>query len=705
MKILVSWLREFVAVDADPRDLAGALTMRGFEVSDVAAAPDGAAGDAVLDLEITTNRPDCLCVRGVAREASAIYGLPLLDGGAAADAEEHGHGGGAGGIDLPITIESPDLCPRYAAAVDDVTIGPSPAWLAARLAAAGLRPINNVVDATNYVMLELGQPLHAFDLARLAGPALRVRRAAPGETLRTLDGRDHRLDSEMLVIADGERPQALAGVMGGAASEVSATTRTVVLESACFEPLSVRRTSKRTGLSTDASFRFERGTDSETPVAALRRLRRLLAGIAGGRARGPIADRYPAPRRAAVITLRHARVGRVLGAGIDPAFIPVTLQRLGFGVREAAGGGSWDVTVPTHRVDVSREIDLIEELARHYGYDRLPSTFPAPARPAAQPAGWLRRNRLLTRLLAAAGCSEAFTYTFIERAAAEPFAADTADIVPLANPLSEKFAVLRPSLLPGLIDAAVHNRRHGHHDIRLFEIGRRFSRGAGEAAAAGIVVTGAGAPRHWSGAAREADLFDVTGIVERVCEALGVAAAFESAAGGAPFVAGRTAVIHGRARDGREAAVGRAGQIDPALATARGFPAAAGALLAAELDLQALDRLATDRRALHAAPLPRHPSIVRDLAVVVDAALPARAVRDTIRAAAPRTLVDVREFDRYAGKEIPGGRVSLAFHLTFRAPDRTLTDAEVTQAVAAVVESLAAEHGAALRKDGSDSDG
>ena len=201
----------------------------------------------MLDLEITTNRPDCLCVRGVAREASAIYGLPLLDGGAAADAEEHGHGGGAGGIDLPITIESPDLCPRYAAAVDDVTIGPSPAWLAARLAAAGLRPINNVVDATNYVMLELGQPLHAFDLARLAGPALRVRRAAPGETLRTLDGRDHRLDSEMLVIADGERPQALAGVMGGAASEVSATTRTVVLESACFEPLSVRRTSKRTG--------------------------------------------------------------------------------------------------------------------------------------------------------------------------------------------------------------------------------------------------------------------------------------------------------------------------------------------------------------------------------------------------------------------------------------------------------------------------
>ena len=707
MKILVSWLREFVAVDRDPRDLADALTMRGFEVSDIAAAPDGAAGDAVLDLEITTNRPDCLSVRGVAREVSTIYGLPLLDGSGAPAEERGGDGGDGGDVELPIAIESPDLCPRYAAAVDDVTIGRSPAWLAARLEAADMRPINNVVDATNYVMLELGQPLHAFDLARLAGPALRIRRAAPGETLRTLDGRDHQLDPEMLVIADAERPQALAGVMGGAASEVSTATRTVVLESAWFDPISVRRTSKRTALSTDASFRFERGTDSETPVAALRRLRGLLADIAGARARGPIIDCYPQRRRAPAITLRHARVGRVLGVDVDAAFIPVTLRRLGFGVREADGGASWDITVPTHRVDVSREIDLIEEIARHYGYDRLPSTFPALSRPAAQPGGWLRRNRLLTRALTAGGCSEAFTYTFIERAAAEPFAADAAGIVALANPLSEKFTVLRPSLLPGLVDAAVHNRRHGHHDIRLFEIGKRFSRGGGEAAAAGIVVTGAGEPRHWSRATRAADLFDVSGIVERACEALGIEAAFESAAAvdGAPFVAGRAAVIHGRARDGREETIGRAGQIDPALATRRGFPAAGGALLAAELDLQALDRLATDRRALHAAPLPRHPAIIRDLAVVVDAALSARAVRGTIRAAAPRTLVDVREFDRYAGKEIPDGRVSLAFHLTFRAPDRTLTDVEVTRTMAAVIDSLAAEHGAVVRKDGRNDDG
>ena len=571
-----------------------------------------------------------------------------------------------------------------------------------------MRPINNVVDATNYVMLELGQPLHAFDLARLAGPALWIRRADLGESIRTLDGRDHELEpADMLVIADAERPQALAGVMGGAASEVSAATRTVVLESACFEPVSVRRTSKRTALSTDASFRFERGTDVEAPVTALRRLRQLLAQIAGAQARGPIADRYPGRCSAAVITLRHARVGRVLGIDVAPAFIPLTLRRLGFGVDGGGDGKSWNVTVPTHRVDVSREIDLIEEIARHYGYDRLPSTFPAITGPAAQPGEWLRRNRRLTRLLTASGCSEAFTYTFIERAAAEPFAADPAEIVPLANPLSEKFTVLRPSLLPGLIDAAVHNRRHGHHDIRLFEIGKRFSRGGGEATAVGIVATGAGGPRHWSGATREADLFDVTGMVERVCEAAGVEAVFESAAAGpgAPFVAGRAAVIHGRSRDGRTGAIGLAGQIDPALATGRGFPAAGGALLAAELDLEALERLATDRRALHATPLPRHPSIVRDLAVVVDAALSAGAVRGTIRAAAPRTLVGVREFDRYAGKEIPAGRVSLAFHLTFRASDRTLTDAEVTRTIELIVDRLATEHGAALRKDGSDSDG
>ena len=708
MKILVSWLREFVAADAGPGELADALTNCGFEVSDVSPAPGASAGggaDAVLDLEITTNRPDCLSVRGVAREVSAIYGLPLLEGARAEGGErpEDGRADGGSDVELPITIESPDLCPRYAAAVDDVTIGPSPGWLQARLEAAGMRPINNVVDATNYVMLELGQPLHAFDLARLGGPELRIRRAAPGETIRTLDGQERKLDTEMLVIADAERPQALAGVMGGAASEVSESTRTVVLESACFEPVSVRRTSKRTALSTDASFRFERGTDIETPVAALRRLRRLLGEIAGGRPRGPIADRYPARRQTTPITLRHYRVGRVLGIDVGREFIPETLRRLGFGVEGGEDGAPWSVTAPTHRVDVSREIDLIEELARHYGYERLPSTFPALDRPAAPPGAWLRRNRLLARLLVASGCSEAFTYTFIERAAAEPFAADPSAIVPLANPLSEKFAVLRPSLLPGLLDAAVHNRRHGHQDVRLFEIGKRFLRGGGETPVLGVIVTGAGGPRHWSAAVREADLFDVTGIVERACAGVGVTASSDGAAPapGAPFVPGRAAVIRGRSRDGREAEIGRAGQLDPALATGRGFPAAGGALLAAELDLDALDGLATDRRTLRAAPLPRHPSIVRDLAVVVDAALSARAVRDTIRAAAPRTLVAVREFDRYAGKNIPAGRVSLALHLTFRAPDRTLTDAEVTRTVDTIVERLAAEHGAVLRQDGS----
>ena len=702
MKILLSWLREFAAVEAAPREVADALTMRGFEVSDVAPAPDGAApdgrADAVLDLEITTNRPDCLSVHGVAREAAAIYGLPL--GGPAAAAESAPEA--SGDVDLPITIEDPDLCRRYAAAVRDVTIAPSPRWLAARIEAAGMRPINNVVDATNYVMTELGQPLHAFDLQRLAGPALRIRRAAAGETLRTLDGAERKLDTEMLVIADAEGPQALAGVMGGAASEVTATTRTVVLESAWFDPLSVRRTSKRTGLSTDASFRFERGADIEAPVVALRRLCDLLAEIAGGRPRGPLVDRYPAPYRAPVITLRHARVTRVLGVDIDREFIPATLRRLGFDVADD-GDASWTVTVPAHRVDVSREVDLIEEIARHYGYDRLPSTFPALQRPAQRPAGWLRRNRQLVRLLTACGCSEAFTYTFIERAAAEPFAADPAEIVPLANPLSEKYAVLRPSLLPGLVDAAVHNRRHGHQDIRLFEIGRRFSRSGGEAAALAVVVTGAGATRHWSRPMRAADLFDISGIVEQVCAAFGVTAALDGAEAGrgAPFTPGRTALVRGRSHTGRESRIGRLGQIDPALATARGYPVAGGAMLAAEIDLQALDRLATDRQALHATALPRHPPVVRDLAVVLDAGLSARAVRDTIEAAAPETLAGVREFDRYTGRGIPDGHVSLALHLTFRAPDRTLTDAEVTQAVAGIVKQLQAKHGAQLRADGS----
>ena len=700
MRILVSWLRELVPVTASVDDLAEALTAHGFEVSAVEPAPPvpgrpAGGEDAVLDLEITTNRPDCLSVAGIAREVSTIYGGTIAWPAVSATP--------TGDDALPVTIEDDAraLCPRYAAAVAEVTVGPSPAWMAARLEAAGIRPINNVVDVTNYVLVELGHPMHAFDLDRLAGGELRIRRAREGEGVRTLDGIERTLAVDMLVIADGARPQAVAGVMGGADSEVTEGTARAAFESAWFDPVSVRRTSKRLALSTDASFRFERGADIAAPVRAMRRAQQLLEAIGAGTPRGSIVDRYPAPRKQLAVSLRHARIGQVLGVAVEPAFVPATLQRLGFVVAPAPDDGRgerWDVTVPPHRVDVNREIDLIEEIARHYGYERLPSTFPAMVRPPAPPSGALSRQQLLRRVLTAGGCSEAITYGFVEEAAARPFVGRPDELVRIANPLSEKFAVLRPSLVPGLLDALIHNRRREHRDIRLFEIGRRFTAAEGETSGFAVALTGASIPKHWKGDERQTDLFDVIGLVDRVCEACGVQPEYEPASRAA-LAPGRAAAVRAKARETTEPIVlGYAGQLAPAIARARGLPAD-DAIYVAELDLAAITRAGTDRDRMVAAPLPRYPSIVRDLAVIVDAALPAATVRDTIRSVAPETLLHVREFDLYAGKGIPEGRMSLAFRLAFRSSDRTLTDVEVQEAIDGIVAALKATHGATLRRE------
>ena len=705
MKILVSWLREFVPVTVSIDELADALTRHGFEVGAVEPAPavpgrPPGDADAVLDLEVTTNRPDCLSVVGIAREVSTIYGLPLTLP-ALADGND---ATGANADPLPVTIdpEALDLCPRYAASVAQVTIGPSPAWMAARLEAAEVRPINNIVDITNYVLIEMGHPMHAFDLDRLGGGALRIRLARPGETVTTIDGVERKLAEDMLVIADATRPQAIAGVMGGADSEVTGATRRIAFESAWFNPISVRRTGRRLGLSTEASYRFERGADITAPARAMRRAQVLLTQLGAGTPEGPIVDRYPAPRARPVVTLRHARVGRVLGFEVDPAFVPAALGRLGFEVDPATTGGDgdpWRVTVPGHRVDVRREIDLIEEVARHHGYDRMPSTFPAMTHPPAPESDGLVQQRLARRILTGSGCSEAVTYGFIEESAARPFVDRAEEVVRIANPLSEHFAVLRPSLLPGLIGALVYNRHREHHNIRLFEIGHRFTAGGGEGRSVAIALTGAGIAEHWSGGERASDFFDLTGVVRRLCDAFGVAASFEPVKQ-STLVPGRAATVHAPAPAGPAAPLplGTVGQLAFDIAEARGIHrAGAEAVWVAELDLDALAAAGADRRRMTAAPLPRHPSSVRDLAVVLDVALPAAAVRGTIRSAAPETLLDVHEFDRYEGAGIPKGRISLAFRLTFRAADRTLTDAEVKQAMDSIIRALQTAHQASLR--------
>ena len=673
MKLVYPWLRELVDVPGDPDDVATRLALRGFEVASV---EHGA--QPVIDFEITANRPDCLSVVGLAREAAAAYGLPLqLPDGAMPPAGQP--------QPLDVTIEDPERCPRYCAQVFEVrSTGSAPAWMQARLEAAGVRSISAIVDVTNYVMLEMGQPTHAFDYGKLAGRSLRIRGARAGEPLRTLDGVDRTLEPEMLVIADAERAQAIGGVMGGAASEIGAGTRLMVLESAYFKPSSVRRTSKRLGLKTEASSRFERGGDINAAPLAIARAAALLQQIGAAQPLGPTIDKYPARAQPLTLTLRASRLERVLGQRVPDAAVPAILEPLGFGV--AAADASWTVSVPSFRVDVLREIDLIEEIARHDGYLGLPATFPELTAPQPPADPRTLRDRLLRQVVTACGMSEAMTFAFIEAAAAAPFAAG--GVVAVANPLSEKYAVLRPSLLPGLVDAAAHNRRREHHDVRLFEVGTRFDI-AGETRAVAGVWCGAGAPVHWSGSWRAADFSDVKGVVETVGRTLGVELDFEPARV-SYLVEGRTASVSSSGRR-----IGVIGQIAPSLLDARGFPAAE-ALWGFELDVDALAAWHASAD-LRAESLPRYPSIVRDLSVLLDSALPAAAVRGTIRTAAPLLLARVIEFDRYRGKGVPDGRVSLSLRLTFRSAGRTLTDAEVDEDMDRIVAALATAHGAVRR--------
>jgi phenylalanyl-tRNA synthetase beta chain len=694
MRLLISWLRDFVDVTASAEDIAEGLALRGFEVASVERRGD----DAVIDFEITANRPDCMSVLGLAREVATLYDLPLALPSPAAGARVALKPAPLGESDrLRVTIEDAELCPRYAAAVADVSIGPSPVWLASRLLAVGIRPISSIVDITNYVLIELGHPMHAFDLSTLAGSEIRVRRSRPGEAITTLDAASRTLEPDMLVIADATRAQAVAGVMGGASSEVTEATKTVAFESAYFKPASVRRTSKRLGLKTEASSRFERGADINAPVPALQRAIALMEQIGAGQLAGPIIDRYPRPRQAVRLHLRRARLALLLGARVADPDVDRILRGLGLTVVETDDG--WDIIAPTARVDLRREVDLIEEVGRHHGFDRLEPTFPAQTAPAPPADPRIARDQLVRRTLTAAGLSEAVTFGFLEAAAAEVFAParDVNGVVRIANPLSGKFNALRPSLLPGLIESVSHNRRHGTRDVRLFEIGARFAADAGETRGVGLAWTGAASDAHWSGAAREVDFFDVKGVTEELIHELGVAARFEPTEE-AFLVPGRSAQIVTASGEPAGTRLGVVGQIAPEIAEARGLPRQ-DRLFAAELNLDACWFARVERPAA-ATPLPRHPFVVRDLSIVVTDTLPAEIIRGTIRSAGDRTpapLAAVAFFDRYQGKGIADGAVSLSVRMTFQAPDRTLTDAEVQASVDTILESLVREHGAIQR--------
>ncbi len=690
MKLLLSWVRDFVDVTAPADDVAEKLALCGFEVASIDRLDKG---DAVIDFEVTANRPDCLSVIGLAREIATVYDLSVRVPSAAPGSKVPLAAIESGESDhVKVTLEDAELCPRYSAATAEVTPTTSPAWLTDRLQAAGVRPISPLVDVTNYVLMELGQPMHAFDLDALDGQQLRIRRAQAGEVIATLDGVQRILDADMLVIADAQRAQAIAGVIGGATSEVSGTTRRVAFESACFKPTSVRRTSKRLGLKTEASARFERGADINAPVIALQRAVAVMQRIGAGRSLGPIVDRYPHFRGMKPLHLRRERLTRVLGLRVPDVEVVRILRALGLGATQTADG--WDVAAPTFRVDLLREVDLIEEVGRHYGFDKVEAALPSMTTIVQSPDPRIAADQRARHVLTSSGLSEAITFGIIESRAAQTFAprGDLTEIVGIANPLSAKFDALRPSLLPGLVEAVARNRRHGQRHVALFEIGARFTIAGGETRAAAVAWTGTASGEHWSGSDRPVDVFDVKGSVESLCDAFGTSVRFEPSR--TPFLLdGKTAAVMVGDTD-----IGVLGQLLPAVAEGAGAPRQ-DAIFVAELSLDALrSRRTHDPEWVR--PIPRHPLVVRDVSIVVPESLPAEIIRGTIRAAgeaqaAPLTAVGF--FDRYVGKGVPDGSVSISVRLTFQADDRTLTDREVQQALDRILSALVQQHGAVQR--------
>jgi phenylalanyl-tRNA synthetase beta chain len=669
MKVPLSWLAEFVEVRPEPRRLAEDLTLAGLAVDAVETHGD----DAVLDIDVTTNRVDCMNVYGVAREVAVLYGVALRP--LALDFTESGPPAAQA---LDVTIEAADLCPRFCARVLDVRMGPAPAWIRDRLEMVGVRPINNVVDLTNYVLMEMGQPSHAFDLAKIPGGGLNVRWRREAETLTTLDGVQRTLAGRIGVVAGVEGALALAGVMGGASSEVSEATRTVALEAAYWEPLAIRRAARALGMHTEASHRFERGADPEGTVTATARIAHLLQKIGAGTTRPGLIDRVAAPLARRSVLLRPAKMRVVLGIEVPEQRAHAILEGLGFGRADGKDHGT-TFTVPTWRSDVTREADLIEEVGRHHGLDKVPSTVP-PARGAEGLRTHQVRERAVREILAGFGLTEVVNYAFVASAAAEP---DPSPRVRLANPLSADQDVLRSSLVvPGLGASLKTNLSHGRRDVRLFEMGRVFAPASGgvvEERRLGILLAGAARLEHWSEKRRTADVYDVKGILEGLAERLGVGPfRFEPESALGFLHPGKTAsVFMGEQR------IGWLGALHPDLAERWEVK---DETLAAEI---ALERLMTAAAATpRFQPLPRFPEVTRDLSIVCDTTLAARAILERIRSAGGEWLKSAAVTDRYEGRPVPEGKVSLTVALRFQDPERTLTGDEVQAAVERIVASL-----------------
>lgn len=731
MKFLLSWLKEYTEISLHPQTLAERLTMSGLEVTSVSPVD----GDWLFDSEVTPNRPDLLCHLGIAREVAAVLGRPFrfprwLEKEMRVARQE-------APARVAVAIDDNEGCRRYVGIViEGVRVAASPPEIARRLTRLGIRPVNNVVDVTNGVLHELGQPLHAFDLDKLESPAIRVRRARAGEKIVTLDGAERALTPEVLVIADAKRPVALAGIMGGRATEIAPSTRRIFLESAWFDPRTIRRGARVVKVWTDSSYRFERGVEWAIVHQAAVRAARMILKAAGGSLAGGAIDVISAHRPAHHrIPLEPRKAQEILGMKGYPSRQKRFLEHLG--CRVTGTGKRWRVEPPSWRSDLKIPEDLYEELARLWGYDRCPPTLPAhprqslepppaarrprrgeggeemsPGRLAAARASegwrpveepWVAREEKIRTFLTGAGAQEILTYSLLSSEMIARCRLDRPEPLRIRNPLSVEQGCLRPSLLPGALDALSRNlRRKTGSAFLFFELGRVFDpaepgpakrpqrlREPHPAEKRSLALLGAGTPDPtWEAKPAPLGPFHLKGILQDLCAHLGIGPLAESVEEGPAFL-GSTAVILKRG----EEKIGVVGAVEPAVLSP--FEVEGLAVAYAELDLERIARLSP--AAVRVKELPKVPLVTRDMALLLPEQVPYAQVREAIAEAGGPLLTDVRLFDLYRGKQVPAGKKSMAFRLAYSAGDRTLTEEEVNAAHQKIAQHLSARFQASLR--------
>ena len=695
MKVVYNWLKEFVEVKASPEDLRARLSLVGIAVDSI----DETVAGPVLDAEITANRPDCLGHLGIAREVAAIYRVPLkpLHPNLKEITEK------AAGA-TRVKIEAPELCGRFTARViRGVKVQPSTDWLRQRLEAIGEKSINNVVDVTNYVMFELGHPLHAFDFDKLAEHQLVVRRAQPGEKIKTLDGGEHKLTKDMCVIADAQRAVSIGGIMGGANSEISLSTKDILIECAWFDPISIRRSAKALGLRTEASYRFERGADPEMTELASRRAAELIQQVAGGEILAGVVDIYPHREPEKKIELSRKELLRVMGADIPDRDIEQILSALGFHpVRVDSNRGSdgsiaavWECRAVSWRQDVTRSIDLIEEVARHYGYDKFPPRLP-PAKIAAHRLPHAEAQDRLRERIVALGYQEIVEIPIVDTKRDELFRSGGLEPALIGNPLAEDAAVMRSSGTVSMLRAIEWNLNHGQRNLRLFEIGKTYELRNGEPVETPVLtlgITGSAREKTIYEGARDFEFADLKGDLDTIG---GLAGGFTWESGGPQWLSGaRAARLHLTHKTGQREFIGTAGQIAKRVADEFKFRQN---VLVAELKLESLlTGLENAAAALRFKPLPRFPAVERDFSVVLADGVQFAQVEDAIRSLGIPELQSIEALDLFRGGQVPAGKYSLMIRVTLQSAEATFTDAQLNDFSSRIVAALQQKLGATLR--------